>query len=67
MSDNDKKNTNVYLIGGLAGALLGVGIAHVLLKTSEKDETSLQITPQKGMQIGITTVGFLRNLLDLLK
>lgn len=64
---SDKKNSNVYLIGGLAGALLGVGIAHVLLKTSEEDKTSLQITPEKGVQIGITTVGFLRNLLDLLK
>jgi hypothetical protein len=64
---SDKRKSSFYLIGGLAGALLGVGIAHVLLKTSENDETSLQLTPQKGMQIGITTVGFFRNLLDLLK
>ena len=64
MSEN--KKTTIYIIGGLVGALLGAGIAHVLVKTSENDETAMQISPQRGMEIGITTVGFIRKLLDLL-
>ena len=63
---SEKKNITIYIIGGLAGALLGTGIAHFLVKSSEKDETSMQISPQQGMQIGITAIGFIRKLLDLL-
>ncbi|HAF62766.1 MAG TPA: hypothetical protein DCK95_10645 [Anaerolineaceae bacterium] len=64
---SDKKNTTVYIIGSLAGALLGVGVAHALVKSSDESETPLQISPQKGMQIGINTIGFVRKLLDLLQ
>ena len=65
MSDN--KNTTVYIIGGFVGALLGVGVAHTLVKSSDESETPLQLSPEKGMQIGINTIGFIRKLLDLLQ
>ncbi|NMC29969.1 MAG: hypothetical protein GYA45_07860 [Pelolinea sp.] len=50
----------------MAGALLGVAVAHVLLKSSDADEKPLQITPQKGVQIGLHTANFIRGLLSLI-
>jgi hypothetical protein len=63
----DKKNVPIYIIGGVAGALLGVGISHILVQSADKDNTSLELSPQKGLQIGINTIGFARGLLELLK
>ena len=63
----EKKNVPIYIIGGVAGALLGIGISHILVQTTEKENTSLELSPQKGLQIGINTIGFVRSLLELLK
>ncbi len=63
----DKNNSLIYVIGGVAGALLGVVIAHALIKTSETEEKPIQVSPQKGVQIGLQTVSFARGLLNLLK
>lgn len=63
----DKNNSLIYVIGGVAGALLGVVIAHALVKSSEIEEKPIQLSPQKGLQIGLQTVGFARGLLNLLK
>ncbi|RJQ42597.1 MAG: hypothetical protein C4545_04400 [Anaerolineaceae bacterium] len=63
----DKKNLSIYVIGGLAGAFLGVAISHVLVKSSKSEENSIHLSPQKGLQIGINTIRFARGLLDLLK
>jgi hypothetical protein len=66
MKMEDKNNSLIYVIGGVAGALLGVAIAHVLVKTSETEEKPIQLSPQKGLQIGLQTVGFARGLLNLI-
>ncbi len=63
----DKNNSLIYVIGGVAGALLGVVIAHALIKTAETEEKPIQLSPQKGVQIGLQTVSFARGLLNLLK
>ncbi|HOJ00933.1 MAG TPA: hypothetical protein PLL88_04885 [Anaerolineaceae bacterium] len=63
----EKKNTNIiYLIGGVAGALLGVTIAHVLVRSSESKNKPIQLSAQQGLQIGLQTAGFARALLNLL-
>jgi glycerol uptake facilitator-like aquaporin len=65
--EEKKDNSLIYIIGGVAGALLGVAVAHVLLKSSESDEKPLQITPQKGVQIGLHTANFIHGLLSLIR
>lgn len=64
---NNKQNAYLYILGGLAGALVGLGITHTLIKSTENSETPLQLSPQKGLQIGMNTIGFARSILDLFK
>ncbi|NMB62210.1 MAG: hypothetical protein GYA18_07715 [Chloroflexi bacterium] len=64
---NKKKNFVIYIIGGLAGALLGVAITHTLVERTTKQGAELKLSPQKGLQIGMTTIGFAKGLLDLFK
>lgn len=64
---NEKKNSMIYWVGSLAGALLGVAIAHTLVERTTKQGTELKLSPQKGMQIGMSTIGFMKGLLDLFK
>ncbi len=64
---NENKNPLIYVIGGLAGALLGVAITHTLVEKTAKEGTELKLSPQKGLQLGMNTIGFIKGLLDLFK
>ena len=64
---NEKKNNaGLYIGGGILGALLGVITTHVLIRNYEEDKLQTSITPQKGLQIGMNTIGFIRNLFDII-
>jgi len=64
----ESKNRNwTYVIGGAAGALLGVAIAHALIKTSESDKKPFHVSAQSGLQIGIHTFNFAHRLINLLR
>lgn len=65
MEDNNK--SWIYIIGGAAGALFGLTIAHILIKSSEDEEKPVQVSPQKSLQIGLHTVNFARSLINLLR
>ncbi len=53
------------LIGGLVGALVGVGAAFLLTKRAEQKGQPLAITPAKGVQLGVMLAGLLRSILSL--
>jgi hypothetical protein len=53
------------VIGGVLGALVGVGAAFLLTKRAEQKGTSLAITPGKGVQLGVMIAGLLRSILSL--
>lgn len=53
------------MIGGLLGALVGVGAAFLLTKRAEQSGTPLSITPRKGVQLGVMLAGLLRSILTL--
>jgi hypothetical protein len=57
--------TQTLLIGGLVGALVGIGAAYLLAKRAEQKGTSLSITPGKGVQLGVLLAGLLRSILSL--
>jgi hypothetical protein len=53
------------LIGGVIGALVGVGAAFLLTKRAEQKGQSLTFTPVKGVQLGVMVAGLLRSILSL--
>ena len=63
-ADNSWK-TQTLLIGGVVGALVGIGAAYLLAKRAEQKGTSLAITPGKGVQLGVLLAGLLRSIVSL--
>ncbi len=53
------------VIGGVVGALVGVGAAFLLAKRAEQNGTTLEITPGKGVKLGVLIAGLLRSVLSL--
>ena len=53
------------IIGGVLGALVGLGGAYLLAKRAEQKGTALAITPGKGVQLGVLLAGLLRSILSL--
>jgi hypothetical protein len=53
------------VIGGMMGALVGVGAAFLLTKRAEQKGQSLEITPIKGVQLGVMLAGLMRSILSL--
>ena len=53
------------VIGGVLGALVGLGGAYLLTRRAEQKGTQLSITPVKGVQLGVLLAGLLRSILSL--
>ena len=53
------------VVGGVLGALIGVGAALLLTKRAEQKGTQLTITPGKGVQLGVMLAGLLRSIMNL--
>jgi hypothetical protein len=53
------------VIGGVLGALVGLGAAYLLAKRAEQKGAQLAITPGKGVQLGVLLAGLLRSILSL--
>ncbi len=53
------------VVGGLLGALVGLGAALLLTKRAEQKGTPLAITPGKGVQLGVMLAGLLRSIMNL--
>lgn len=62
--DNSWK-VQTLLIGGVLGALVGLGAAFLLTKRAEQKGDTLAITPKKGVQLGVMIAGLLRSVLSL--
>lgn len=63
--ENNSWKANTLLIGGLVGALVGLGTAFLLIKRSEQQGKPLHISPGKGVQMGALIAGLLRSILSL--
>jgi hypothetical protein len=53
------------VIGGVLGALIGLGAAFLLTRRAEQKGTQLSITPTKGVQLGVLLAGLLRSIMNL--
>jgi hypothetical protein len=62
---NDSWKIQALVVGGLVGALVGLGAAYLLTKRADQKGTQLAITPGKGVQLGVLLAGLLRSILSL--
>ncbi len=62
---DDTWKLQTLVIGGVLGALVGVGAAFLLTKRAEQSGTKLALTPGKGVQLGVMLAGLLRSILSL--
>jgi hypothetical protein len=62
MQDNWK--TRTILIGAIAGALVGLTAAMILIKDAEKKSEPPHLSPGDGVKLGLGVLGVLRMLSD---
>ncbi len=53
------------IIGGVAGLLLGLGAAYIVIQRSEQLNTLPQVTAGDGVKIGLGVLGVLRLVADV--
>ncbi len=57
--------TKLLIYGGVLGVLVGLGGALILIKNSEREGRTPDITPGEGIQIGLLLLGLLRAVASL--
>jgi hypothetical protein len=62
--DNSWK-AKTLIIGGVVGALTGVGAAFLLTRRAEQEGKPLSLSTGKGVQLGMLIAGLLRSILSL--
>ena len=64
ITNSDKKAQTLFL-GGVLGALTGVGVAYLLIKRSEQQGGELSMSAGEGIRLGLLVLGLLRQVSDL--
>jgi hypothetical protein len=57
--------SKVLLLGGVIGALLGVGTTYLLVQQSERRGEPLKLGTGEGLRLGILVLGMLRQVASL--
>jgi hypothetical protein len=51
-----------FLIGGLVGALTGMGAAYLYVRRAEQGKGRQRLTPGEGIRLGLIVLGLLRQV-----
>ena len=62
--DNSWK-AKTLIIGGIVGALTGLGAAYLLTRRAEQKGEPLAISSGQGLKVGMLVAGLLRSILSL--
>jgi hypothetical protein len=57
--------TRVMVIGGILGALAGVGGAYLLIQNAERSGRQVKVSPGDGVKLGVLLMGLLRQVAEL--
>lgn len=57
--------TKALIIGGVLGALVGLGGAYLLIQNAEREGNTLTITAGDGVKLGLLLMGTLRQVASL--
>jgi hypothetical protein len=60
MENNRNWVVRTLVIGGVVGALVGLGAAYILVKRAEDSGENPQLTTGEGVQLGLGVLGLLR-------
>ena len=63
---NNSWKTKTYIIGAVAGALLGVGTAFLLARSSdERSGGPPEVTTMDALKVGVAIIGLVRGIASL--
>ena len=63
---NNSWKTKTYIIGAVAGALLGVGTAFLLARSSdERSGGPPEVTTMDALKVGVAVIGLVRGIASL--
>ena len=54
-----------FAIGAVAGLLLGIAAAYIVIQRAEHENTVPQLSPGDGVKVGLGVLGVLRLISDL--
>jgi gas vesicle protein len=65
MEENQRWKTKALLLGGLIGAILGMGTAYLLAQRAERQGETLKLGTGEGIRLGMLALGMLRQVANL--
>jgi hypothetical protein len=72
MTENEaieKKTPNskpkILVIGGLIGALMGLGAAFLLIQRAEREHRTPSLSPAEGIKLGLVALGAMKQVAQL--
>ena len=57
--------TKVLFVGGMVGAVLGLGAAYLLIQKAERENRPLSLGTGEGIKLGLLALGALRQVAQL--
>jgi hypothetical protein len=57
--------TKTLLLGGIIGAVVGLGAAYLLIQRAEKEQGKLKMNAGEGIKLGLLVLGLLRQVAQL--
>ncbi|MEA1978139.1 MAG: hypothetical protein U9N80_09600 [Chloroflexota bacterium] len=60
MTEDSNWKARTIIIGVIAGALTGLGVAFVLIQRAEQEGEAVQLGTSDGLKVGIGVLGLLR-------
>lgn len=60
MTEESNWKARTIIIGVIAGALTGLGVAFVLIQRAEQEGEAVQLGTSDGLKVGIGVLGLLR-------
>jgi glucokinase len=55
----------MLLVGGLIGAVTGMGVAYLISQRAERQGGEVSFSPGEGLRLGLLVLGMLRQVADL--
>jgi hypothetical protein len=55
----------ILILGGLIGALMGVGAAYLFIQRAEREERALAISPAEGIKLGLVALGAMKQFAQM--
>ena len=62
MDKQSQLRTRIMIIGGVLGALVGLGAAYLFVQRADKESHELKLSTGEGMRLGMLVLGMLRQV-----